>query len=300
MKHVEDLLSSLFVMASMVEARDPYTGGHLWRVSQFSRLLATEAGLPGADVARISIGGFLHDLGKIGVPDSILNKEGPLDDGEYEVIKTHPSVGNRLLAGHPLGTLVRAAVLSHHETPAGTGYPLRLSGDAIPLDARIVGICDAFDAMTSNRPYRREMPIGRALEIIEGNLGRQFDPVYGKRFIAMGRDGMLDAIVGHSEPGIPIQDCPLCGPTIVITRHNHSGDHVYCRHCGGEAVVEREGESIRLRPTGRQGEADHLEPEIDVDLISELVKESAHHLSVRGGPDGMRQMAPPDSAHLGA
>ena len=175
-----------------------------------------------------------------------------------------------------------------------------LSADAIPRDARIVGICDAFDAMTSNRPYRREMPIGRALEIIEDNLGRQFDPIYGKRFIAMGMDGMLDAIVGHTEPGIPIQDCPLCGPTIVITRHNHSGDHVYCRHCGGEAVVEREGESIRLRPTDRQGEPDHLEPEIDIDLISELVKESAHHLNVRSGPDGMRQIAPPGSARLGA
>lgn len=165
MNHVEHLLKSLFVMASMVEARDPYTGGHLWRVSQFSRILAEDAGLPSNVVARIALGGFLHDLGKIGVPDAILNKPDKLTDEEYEVIKTHPEVGSRLLADHPLADLARSAILSHHEMPDGRGYPHGLSGAAISVDASIVGICDAFDAMTSTRPYRKGMPISKALSI---------------------------------------------------------------------------------------------------------------------------------------
>lgn len=279
MKHIESLLQSLFVMSSMVEARDTYTGGHLWRVGQFSRLLAEEAGLTHREVARISVGGFLHDLGKISVPDAILGKSGPLTDEEYEVIKTHPEVGARLLGGHPLAGLVEQAVLSHHETPSGNGYPHGLSGEAIPLDARIVGICDAFDAMTSNRPYRQGMPIEKALSIIENELGKQFDQFYGEVFLNLGRQGLLQHIVGHSEPGIPLQNCPVCGPTIVVTRKHHNGDHVFCRNCGGKAKVERSEHGINLQPTGQRGRPAELEPEIDLDLIDELVKECSDHLA---------------------
>ncbi|PIQ11020.1 MAG: phosphohydrolase [Hydrogenophilales bacterium CG_4_9_14_3_um_filter_59_35] len=275
MSHMEDLLKSLYVMASLVEARDPYTGGHLWRVSQFSRLLAADAGLPDADVARISLGGFLHDLGKVGVPDAILNKPDRLTDEEYAVIKTHPEVGNRLLSGHPLAALARAAVLSHHEMPDGNGYPHRLSGDQIALDARIVGICDAFDAMTSTRPYRRGMAVGKALAIIEENLGRQFDRTLGERFLRLGRAGRLDHIVGHSEDGIPVQECPMCGPTIVVRRDHHTGDSVFCRHCGGEVRVERAGDVIHVTPTGRKGTPEDLQPDIDAALIDALVHEAS-------------------------
>ncbi|MDX8404905.1 MAG: HD domain-containing protein [Mariprofundus sp.] len=278
MKHIESLLQSLFVMSSMVEARDTYTGGHLWRVGQFSRLLAEQVGLSRREVARISVGGFLHDLGKISIPDAILGKAGPLSDQEYEVIKTHPEVGARLLGGHPLAGLVEQAVLSHHEIPSGKGYPNGLSAEQIPLDARIVGICDAFDAMTSNRPYRQGMPVERALSIIEKELGKQFDRAYGEQFVRLGRQGLLDHIVGHSEPGIPMQRCPICGPTIVVTRKHHSGDHIFCRHCGGEAKLVRSEQGIRIHPTGRMGRPAELEPDIDLDLIGELVKECANHL----------------------
>lgn len=274
----EQLLQSLFVMAWMVEARDPYTGGHLWRVSQYSRLLAQDAGLPDADVARITLGGFLHDLGKISVPDAILNKPDRLSEDEYEVIKTHPEVGARLLAEHPLASLANAAVLHHHERPDGTGYPARLAGDSVPLDARIVGICDAFDAMTSTRPYRRGMSIVQSLGIIEECLGLQFDHTLGTRFLALGHAGALDHIVGHTDHGIPLQECPLCGPTIVVRRHQHDGDHVFCRHCGGEAVVGHEHGEICAIPTGRKGSAKDLEPEADLDVIGELVRASAASL----------------------
>lgn len=280
MNYLEQLLKSLYIMASLVEARDPYTGGHLWRVSQLSRLLADDLGLAGQDVARITLGGFLHDLGKIGVPDAILNKPDRLTDEEYLVIKTHPEVGNRLLSGHPLAELARAAVLSHHETPDGKGYPYKLAGDSISIDARIVGICDAFDAMTSSRPYRQGMPVAKALQIVEENLGRQFDLELGQRFVRLGRAGLLDHIVGHTDLGIPLQDCPMCGPIIVVRRDQKAGDHVYCRHCGAEATVTHEHGTLRLVPTGELGSAQDLQPELDTALIEGLVAESARVLEL--------------------
>jgi ribosomal protein S27AE len=278
MNYVEELLRSLFVMASLVEARDPYTGGHLWRVAQFSRLLAEDAGLPGTDVARIALGGFLHDLGKVGVPDAILNKPDRLTDHEYAIIKTHPDVGQRLLSGHPLAHLARAAVLCHHETPNGMGYPRRLAGHDIPIDARIVGIADAFDAMTSTRPYRRRMPIDTALTIIDENLGRQFDRELGQRFLALGKAGALNHVVGHSDAGIPIQECPECGPTIVVRRDQETGAFVYCRKCGYKTTVIRENGQIGIAETDDHGTPEELEPEVDTALINQLVLEAARGL----------------------
>jgi HD-GYP domain-containing protein (c-di-GMP phosphodiesterase class II) len=280
MSYFDDLLKSLYVMASLVEARDPYTGGHLWRVSQFSRLLAIEAKLPIGDVARIALGGFLHDLGKVGVPDAILNKPDRLSEDEYAVIKTHPEVGNRLLSGHPLAKLARDAVLSHHETPDGNGYPRQLSGIDIPVDARIVGITDAFDAMTSTRPYRRGMSIAKAMNIIEENLGKQFDRDLGQSFIRLGNSGAVDHIVGHTDSGIPIQECPACGPTIVVKRTQQSGENVYCRACGAQAKLRREGDAIRLIPTNQRGSAADLQPEVDTALIDGLVSRAAKDLDL--------------------
>lgn len=274
----EDLLTSLLVMAWMVEARDPYTGGHLWRVSRFSRLLATDAGLPEADVARISIGGFLHDLGKISVPDHILGKKDRLSDEEYEVIKTHPEVGWRMLAGHPLAQLAEAAVRAHHETPNGKGYPRGLAGTAVPLDARIVGICDAFDAMTSTRPYRRGMPIGKALSIIEENLNLQFDRDFGQHFVLLGRAGQLDHIVGHSDEGIPLHECVMCGPTLVLRRDQKAGEHIYCRSCTGEYLTESQDGKLVTVMTGRKGTPKDLVPETDPVLIANMVRDSARAL----------------------
>ena len=276
MRQLDEILASLLVMAWMVEARDPYTGGHLWRVSRYSRLLATTAGLDGQHVARIAIGGFLHDLGKIGVPDAILRKPSSLTGDEQAVIRTHPDIGFRVLAAHPLAYLVRNAVLSHHERPDGTGYPNSVHGDMVPLDARIVGICDAFDAMTSSRPYRRGMPMADALDVIEENLGRQFDAALGRRFVIMGRDGVLSHIAGHSDDGIPLRHCPMCGPTLVIRRDQIPGSTLYCRNCGGEFAVEPDANNVlQAVPTGRQGSPRDLEPEADIPLIAQIVQESS-------------------------
>lgn len=270
----EQLLQTLFVLAWMVEARDPYTGGHLWRVSQYCRLLAQHAGLPDNATAQIAIGGFLHDLGKIGVPDAILNKPERLTNDEYAVIKTHPEVGARLLTGHPLSPLAYSAVLNHHERPDGSGYPACLSGDSIPLDARIVAICDTFDALTSARPYHHPLEVAQSLDIIEEDIDRHFDHHFAEHFLDLGHEGILQAVVGHSDHGIPMQECPVCGPTIVIRRIQHSGEHVYCRNCGNEAELSEVDGQLHAIPTGRKGKLTNLVAVPDLDVIGELVKAS--------------------------
>jgi HD-GYP domain-containing protein (c-di-GMP phosphodiesterase class II) len=270
--HDEQLLMSLFLLAWAVEARDPYTGGHLWRVARLSRLLAHSAGLPAEQVARITIGAFLHDLGKIGIPDAVLGKKSRLDEAEYAVIRTHPEIGHRMLAGHPLAALAEEAVLLHHETPDGRGYPFGRRGEDIPLAARIVGICDAFDAMTSTRPYRSGMPIARAMEIIEGELGKQFDAELGRRFIGLQADAELAHIVGHSDEGIPLQRCLSCGPIIVRPREAVAGDTLYCPACHSEYTIAPNEQG--LLASGKQDTARALAVAPDSGLISRLVGES--------------------------
>ncbi|WP_434631955.1 HD domain-containing phosphohydrolase [Chromobacterium sp. CV08] len=278
-----DLLKTLYTMAMLVEARDAYTGGHLWRVSRYSQLLAEDLQLPKAEVERIALGGFLHDLGKIGVPDAVLNKPDKLSDEEYAVIKTHPRVGAELLRDHPLAELVIDAVLSHHETPDGDGYPQRLAGKAIPLAARVVGIADAFDAMTSTRPYRQGMPSGQALAIIEERLGSQFDRELGLRFIALGRAGKLDHVLGHSQPGVPMQSCPGCGPIIAVPGDAEDGADIFCPGCAGGYRLSRGPDALSLSPTGRSDPVLARQPRADDKLIESLLRDSGQ-LRSRGKP----------------
>lgn len=273
-RHQQDILASLLTAAWMVEARDPYTGGHLWRVSQFAMILAAKTGLPGAEVQRIAMAGFLHDLGKIGIPDAILGKPGRLTEEEYDVIKTHPRIGSRMLAGHPLASLVDAAVLMHHETPNGKGYPLGLTGKDIPIDASIIGVCDAFDAMTSTRPYRKGMSREQALRIIDNNLGEQFDEIHGRLLIELGDAGELDHIIAHSDDGIPLLTCPVCGPTIVRRRDQQAGDHLACPSCQAAFRLDSNDQTVFLE---RKATASELEVVPDRSLINALVHEWARH-----------------------
>lgn len=278
--HSGHLLASLLNMAWFVEARDPYTGGHLWRVSRYARLLSESAGLGNAAAARISLGGFLHDLEKVGVSDAILRKPDRLTDAEYSVIKTHPDIGLRMLSGHPLAHLVGDAVLLHHERPDGQGYPRGLAGEAIPTMARIVGICDAFDAMTSHRPYRAGMPRDRAIAIIRQYRGLQFDAHFASVFIALGAAGQLDHVMGHSDDGIPLRTCPMCGPTLVVRREAKEGDHLFCRNCGREFALEAHAHGLAAIPTGAQGSAADLEPESDNALIARTIQAAVQALPV--------------------
>ncbi|OWY38029.1 phosphohydrolase [Xenophilus sp. AP218F] len=275
MPTMQDLLKTLYTMAMLVEARDAYTGGHLWRVSRYAHGLAAALGLPQAEVERIALGGFLHDLGKIGVPDAVLNKPDRLSDEEYAVIKTHPQVGADLLSGHPLAELVLDAVLKHHETPDGRGYPQQLAGKAIPLAARIVGIADAFDAMTSTRPYRQGMPVEKALAILRDNLGGQFDAELGQRFIQLAEAGGFDQVLGHSEPGMPMQRCAGCGPIIALEAGARDGDEIFCPACATGYRVAREGRRFSLKPSGRSDAVRARQPRANQALIEALLAEAA-------------------------
>lgn len=174
---VHDLLMGLLhSLTSAVDAKDNYTCGHSERVALLSRHLAQQIKLPDAKVERVYMAGLLHDVGKIGVPESVLQKTGRLTAEEYEQMKRHPRVGARILADvKQLGDVV-PGVLCHHERYDGRGYPAGLAGQDIPLMGRIICLADCFDAMTSNRTYRKALPLEVAMMEIRRCAGTQFDP----------------------------------------------------------------------------------------------------------------------------
>jgi putative nucleotidyltransferase with HDIG domain len=270
------LLDSLLALAWVVEARDPYTGGHLWRVSRYASLLARQIGLSDRDAANVSVGGFLHDLGKIAIPDSVLLKTERLTDAEYAVIKTHPEVGKRLLAKHPFGERIADAVYAHHERPDGKGYPLGITGNEITPMAAIIGICDAFDAMTSTRPYRKAMSIEDAFAVVRDNLGTQFHYEYGEMFLKLGESVNLYHIAGHSDEGIPLQHCHTCGPTVVVRSDTPLETKVYCPAC--TTGYRFNGLFSALLPTGNKANAADMAPSPDLALI-DRVRGQLHTLS---------------------
>jgi hypothetical protein len=163
-------------LVSALEARDPYTQMHTGRIRDLAMALAGSLQLPGDERRALRLGAILHDVGKIGVPDSILLKPGPLTEEEWEVMRTHPVVGERMLRGMDFLASALPIIRHHHERWDGTGYPDGLAGDRIPRGARIVAVCDAFDAMTSNRPYRRALDSSEACRELLAQAGRQFDP----------------------------------------------------------------------------------------------------------------------------
>jgi putative nucleotidyltransferase with HDIG domain len=181
-------LNSITVLAQAVELRDKYTGGHTARVTEYSMLLARQLELPARDIELIRIGTPLHDIGKIGIGDDILQKPGRLTPEEFEVMKTHTIKGAAIISTIPDLHAVLPIVRNHHERWDGSGYPDRLAGDQIPLLARIVAVADAFDAMTSNRPYhvdKRGRPPEEAFEEVRRQAGRQFDPQCAAAFLAI-------------------------------------------------------------------------------------------------------------------
>lgn len=170
------LLGAVRTLAHALEARDAYTWGHSARVSQYAELIARQLDMAEAEVVMVSLGGELHDIGKIGVPDDLLLKPGPLTEDEYRQVMEHTVIGDRIL--RPLlhsQPEVLSIVRSHHERLDGSSLPDGLSGDSIPLAARIVAVADAFDAMTSARPYRRALTVRAALDELVAHSGTQFD-----------------------------------------------------------------------------------------------------------------------------
>jgi putative two-component system response regulator len=171
-------------LARAAEFRDDNTGQHTERVGQMAALLAREIGMPDTTVSLIRRAAPLHDVGKIGIPDSILLKLGKLTDEEFALVKTHTTIGARILSGSRFSLLRMAEEIafSHHERWDGSGYE-GLAGEAIPLAGRIVTIADVFDALTQKRPYKAAWPIGDAIAEIDRQRGRQFDPTLVDAFL---------------------------------------------------------------------------------------------------------------------
>ena len=213
-RRLEELfLASVQSLAEALEVKDPYTRGHSIRVSHYSMVIARELGLEGELLRQIELGGHVHDIGKIGVREDVLNKPGKLTDAEYEHIMTHPVVGWRILA--PLLGETPAAlniVRSHHERYDGRGVPDRLAGDLIPLEARIAAVADSFDAMTSDRPYR---PDGMTLEASVSELvrcsGTQFDPSVVAAMVAAADGGRI-ALVPRATSYVGVASAATASP----------------------------------------------------------------------------------------
>jgi putative nucleotidyltransferase with HDIG domain len=175
-------------LASALDARDRYTSGHSSRVSQLSSATAAAMGLDPESVERIRTGALLHDIGKIGIADSVLQKPGRLTQEEFAIVKEHPVIGRRILEGvRGLAPYLNAVEL-HHENWDGTGYPKRQSGEETPVDARIIHVSDAYDAMTSNRSYRRGMTHEQAMHELFKHSGTQFDPRVVEMFAKLPRE----------------------------------------------------------------------------------------------------------------
>ena len=175
-KAVAERDSEIDAISAILEAKDGYTAGHVRSTADLAVAVGRELGLPDFLLEDLRYGGMFHDIGKVGIPDEIINKPGPLTDEEFEVIKTHPAIGAEILAPIPFFAGVRAIVRHHHEHWDGSGYPEGLRGTQIPLGARIVLAVDAYDAMTSDRSYRKAMSHEQACRELRANAGTQFDP----------------------------------------------------------------------------------------------------------------------------
>ena len=190
-------LQTVSTVAHALDARDGYTQGHSNRVSVYAVALARELGLPEEEVENIRNVALLHDIGKIGIPDSVLNKPGKLTDEEYGMMKQHPSVGGEILKDIDTIPGVEIGARYHHERYGGGGYPEGLQGESIPYIARIIAVADAYDAMTSNRVYRKHLSDEDVILELERCAGTQFDPCIAQVAVRMLKDGRMKNLSQH-------------------------------------------------------------------------------------------------------
>ncbi|HZG79135.1 MAG TPA: HD-GYP domain-containing protein [Brevibacillus sp.] len=200
----------LTTMAASIDARDRYTSGHSLRVAYWGREIAKQIGLSPEKVDEVYFGGILHDIGKIGIEDEILNKKGRLTPEEYDKIKQHTVIGYEIIKQAGMFHELLPAIRSHHERVDGKGYPDGLVGNEIPLIARILAVSDAFDAMVADRPYRKGLPIDEALQEIRRGAGTQFDEELASHFIvvinSLPREELEKIIRQNGQEHKPFQD----------------------------------------------------------------------------------------------
>jgi putative two-component system response regulator len=194
-------LDTTFRLAQAAESKDGETGGHIKRIGYYSTALARVMGLPAEDIDIILYAAPMHDIGKIGVPDRILLKPGPLDVEEWKIMKLHTVIGGRILANSDSYVIKMGEqiALTHHEKWDGSGYPNGLKGSQIPLWGRIVAIVDVFDALISNRPYKKAFPIDQSLEILKKDTGTHFDPEVSETFFSI-QEEILSILREYEDP----------------------------------------------------------------------------------------------------
>jgi HD-GYP domain-containing protein (c-di-GMP phosphodiesterase class II) len=184
-------LQFIETMAQVLDARDPYTAGHSIRVGSYAYAIARAMDVPAMEAENIRIAAQLHDIGKIGIPDAVLQKAGRLTVEEYGLVKLHPQIGRRILEKMGKFQVFLPVVELHHENHDGTGYPYKLAGDRIPLAARIVHVADAFDAMVTHRHYRKALPLREAIRELRVNSGTQFDPAITPVILRLIETGLI-------------------------------------------------------------------------------------------------------------
>ncbi|MFJ3959970.1 HD-GYP domain-containing protein [Streptomyces sp. NPDC090036] len=192
--------ATIRALVQAVDIKDRYTRGHSERVGQASAMIARELGMTGDRLETVRIAGILHDVGKLGVPTRLLRKDGPLTPQERRIIELHPEYGHEMVRGIDFLGEARCAILHHHERVDGSGYPYGLTGDQIPVLARVVAVADAFDAMTSTRSYSRARPVPTALAELERCAGAQFDPAMVRALTgAIGRHGWHPVVTSDED-----------------------------------------------------------------------------------------------------
>jgi HD-GYP domain-containing protein (c-di-GMP phosphodiesterase class II) len=196
--------ATIYALTAAIDTKDHYTFGHSQRVAKYATILVGALGLDESHIQMVRESGLLHDVGKIGIPENILTKTGALTDQEYEIVKRHVEMSLTIIKHLPSLNYTVPAVLGHHERWDGEGYPRGIKGEDIPLTARCLAIVDAFDAMTSNRPYRSALSVDSALDEIKNSTGSRYDPAVAKVFIGLVNNGAI--IVEHSKIWATAQD----------------------------------------------------------------------------------------------
>ena len=240
----DDFETTLKLLANAIELRDHYTVGHTWRVTNFSLVIARELGWGDEKLREVEMGGILHDVGKIALSDAVLRKPGNLSDEEYDQMKIHPEKGASLMKDCRRLRELIPYCLYHHERWDGNGYPFGLAGEDIPIEGRVIAVADAFDAMTSNRPYRDGFDAAKAVAELEAHKGTQFDPACVDAFVRAFHRGeindLLQAYHQHDEKSFA---CPFCSTYVQAPEDAGVGDVFSCGVCHRGIVLKRTGEA---------------------------------------------------------
>ena len=222
---------TLKVVVDSLEVRDYYTIGHGRRVALFSRIIAEEMGWDEEKLKLVEMGGILHDLGKIGIEDAILRKAGALTEEEMEQMQFHPEIGARIVRDADFLKPILPYILYHQERFDGSGHPYHLKGEEIPVEGRLMAVADAFDAMTSDRPYRKAMDAEQAIRVVEEGSEQQFDPQVVQAFLGAWQKGKITKAMLSSGQKVKTTECPFCSSEIEIRLDSPDPYLIRCPTC---------------------------------------------------------------------